>query len=433
MSDNSKDNNGVRRRTFLKGIGATGVTGLAGCLGGGGDGGTDGGTDGGDGGDGGTDGGDGGTDGGAGPITIGAIQPLSGNFAPWGQAHQAGLEFGVNEVNNNGGVLDGRQLQIVSSDTKSDPAEAATIFQRFVEQDNAVAITGPVSSDVGIRTAQSSEQLQVPLYLHMSGSAQVLTKDSRYTFRVGLLPAPTTMRAQAQLVEDQGFDKVGAIIADYAWGRSVEKSINQFFPDNVDVNIQVAPIGASDFSPFLSKMDQDIDMMVATGHPPGEITIMKQQFQQGLSPEVTTGAGLPPQVIFGALGETATQGFTHLHNTDVYTQEFADFASRFIQQTGKPVYTHEPYGYVTAKLIAAAIEDAGSADPTAIADATRNIKFDTLFAQPIQYTQWGELKNQVQIYSTFEAKAPSYYSEGDFRLTEVFRTDPLPAFDPEGF
>jgi ABC-type branched-subunit amino acid transport system substrate-binding protein len=396
---------------------------LAGCAGGGGGSGN---------GDGGGSGdGDGGGSGGGSdePIVIGSLQPLSGPFTPWGNAHKAGLSFAVEEINADGGVL-GRELEIVEADTKSDAAQADSTFRRFVEQENAVATTGPVSSDVGIRTARTAQELEVPMLLHMSGSNEAITEETTYTFRVGLLPAATTMQAQANLVADAGYTKVGAIIGDYAWGRSVEEGINEFF--EVDVPVEAAPVGASDFKPFIRKFPQDLEMMVATGHPPGSLTIANQMNELNYDAEVVTGPSFPPGVIAGALGDLAFDGgFTHVHNTDVYSEEFADVAGRFGEARGSQFDTHTAYGYVTGMMLAQAIEDAGSTESTAIAEAIRNIKFETLFANPIEYSPNGELKNQVQIYSQLTSEAPSYYPDGDFGFEEVFRTNALPALPPE--
>jgi len=422
------------RRSFLRSGGAAaGVGLLAGCARLGGDSGngdSGGGSNsgGGEGND--TGGNDTGGDGGGGSdeaIAIGALEPLSGNFTPWGEAHRAGLEFAIQEVNADGGVLD-RELELVVEDTESDATEADSIFRRLAEQEGVVAATGPVSSDVGIRTARTAEDLEIANMLHMAGSDEVLTRDSRYTFRVGLVPAPTMMRAQAQLVEDAGYERVGAIIGDYAWGQAVKSSIQEFFP--VDVAIETAPLGADDFKPFIRNMPDGLEMMVASGHPPGSLTIMGQQFELGYEPEVTTGPGIPPGTVFGALGETATRGFTHVHQTDVYSQEFVDIASRFAEERGERMDTHEGYGYVTGKLLAQAISDADSTDPVEIADAIRNIEFDTIFANPIQYTEWGELDNQRQLYSTIDTGAPEYYPDGEWKLVEEFRTDPLEPYDP---
>lgn len=392
----------VRRRAYLRAGGTAAAIGLTGCassLGSGSD-----------------------------PITIGAIEPLSGNFTPWGQAHRSGLEFAVGELNGDGGVLD-RDLEIVVTDSGSDPAEADSIFRRFVEQEGAVVATGPVSSDVGILTARTAQELETPIINHMAGSDRVITEQTRYAFRLGILPAATMMRAQAQLIEDAGYTHVGAIIADYAWGRSVEERIRNSIGS--DIPVEVAPVDASDFNSFIRNFSQDLEMMVASGHPPGSLTITSQLYELGYEPEVITGAGLPPNVIRGALGEDANRGFTHIHMTDVYTDEFAEVAGRYGEQTGNQMDTHTGYGYVTAQMIAQAIEDAGEADPIAIADAIRGISFDTLFARPIEYSEYGELSNQVQIYSQLSLDAPSYYADGNYSLVEQFRTDPLPPLPPE--
>jgi len=417
------------RRAILKATGGAATIGLlAGCS-----------SNGGDNGGGGTETDDSGggdttttTSGGSGDsdaINIGSVQPLSGGFTPWGQAHSAGLAFAVQEINADGGVLGGRNLNIVEANSESDPAEASSIFERFAEQNDIVAATGPVSSDVGIRTSRTAQELGIPMIMHMAGSDETITPETLHSFRLGLLPAATTMQAQAQFVDDAGYQSVGAIVGDYAWGQSVKTGIEENF--GVDVNVQVAPVGASDFSSYIRRMPQDVEMVVATGHPPGSLTITQQLYELGYEPEIITGPGLPPAVIRSALGENASRGFTHLHMSDVYTDEYAEVAQRFGEEVGSQFDTHTSYGYVTGKMIAQAIEDAGEADPEAVTEAIRAIEFDTLFPEPIQYSEYGELKNQVQLYSTFSLDAPSYYPDGNYSLQESFRTDPLPALPPE--
>ena len=404
-SDSSTDRR-IDRRTVLKATAGTVTLGtLSGCLsnlGGGG---------------------------GSGPITIGALQPLSGPFTPWGQAHKAGLAFAVEEINDDGGVLD-RDLEVVETDTKSDPGEANTIFRRHVEQDGAVAEVGPVSSDVGLRTRRTAEDLKVPLVLHMAGSHRILPKHVRYCFRMGSHSAVTDMTSVTGFIEQEGFSNVGAIMADYEWGRSVETVIDELMPDGVNLTKEIAPLGTDDFTPFLRNMPDDVDMLIASGHPPGQISIHNQAIELGLDPAATTGAGFPPAVLASGLGENA-KTFAHQHVSDPFKGAFVDVANRYREAKGKRFDTHHAYGYASAKLIANAIEKADSTDPTEIATAIRTNKFDTLLANPIEYVKWGEMKNLVHMLSTFEFEAPEYYPDGKWRLKEAYRSDPLPAFDPE--
>ena len=401
----------VDRRRFLAAAGTAGIGLVAGC--GGERGATVGDTDG----------------NGENPISIGSIQPFSGNFTVWGRVHASGLAFAVDEVNGDGGVLDGRELSVVEADSGSDPAEAASAFERFAEQDGIVAATGPVSSDVGIRTSRTAEALGIPMYMHLAGSSDTITPETRHAFRVGLLPAEPTMRAQAALAEARGYESISAIVADYAWGRSVRSAIEGAFA--VDVDIQVAPVSESDFSTYVRQIPDDVQMVVTSGHPPGVLTITRQLYELGYDPEVVTGSSWPPDVVRSTLGADSERGFTHVHLADPYSDEFAEVAERYAQAVGGQFNTHTAHGYVTGKLIAQAIEDAGEADPEAITEATRAIEFDTLFANPIQYADSGELENQIQLYSTVTADPPSYVPEGDYGYSEIFRTDPLPAIPAE--
>lgn len=361
------------------------------------------------------------------PIVLGALEPLTGAFSPWGGPHLQGAEFAVDEINSDGGVL-GRPLELATADSESSPSTADTEFRRMVEQEDAVAVFGPASSDVGVRTATTAEDLSVPQFLNQSGTEQVIDEDTRHTFRVSLLPAAKSMEAQAGLAAEAGYSSISAITADYAWGESARAAIEDEF--DVSVDIQVAPLGTSDFKPYIRQIPEDVEMVVASGHPPGALSIAKQLYQLGYEPALITGSAPPPNIILDTLGEDVGRGYADYHMTDFNSQAFQDVATRFAETTGSQMGPFISYGYVAVQLIAAAIENAGEARPSAIAEATRGISFDTLYAAPIEYTDYGELKNQVQLYSEVARGAPEYLDEGEYHYEEVYRTDPLPPLAP---
>jgi branched-chain amino acid transport system substrate-binding protein len=318
----------------------------------------------------------------------------------------------------------------VTEDTASDPTRATNIFQRMVEQEGINVATGPVSSDVGIQTSQVAQQLGVPLLLHMAGSTKSIEPNTRHTFRVGIHPALSFIRAQNQIIEANGYDRVGAIIAEYGWGNSVQSSIEEVM--SVDINIQTASVGASDFRPFIRQFPEDLQMMISTGHPPGTISISAQMAELGYQPEITTGPSFPPAVLWGALGETAIDvNQTHVHITDVYGSRFQEVATAFAEENDARMDTHAGYGYLTGQLVAEAVRQSGSTDPEDITETIRGISFETIFPEPLQYADSGEIKDQRQLYSQFETGGPSYFPDGDWKLTEFFRTDPLPAIPAE--
>ncbi|GAB7021101.1 ABC transporter substrate-binding protein [Halostagnicola bangensis] len=359
---------------------------------------------------------------------IGGLQPYSGAFADFSAAYEPGIEFALEEINDNGGVLD-KELSYNGIDTETNPREATTAATQLVESEGAVALVGPVSSDVGVATANHVEDLEVPLFLHAAGDHQILSTDSRYTFRVGHLPAPTTIQAQAEVVEEEGYESVSAIIGDYAWGRAVEESIEEFFP--VDVQIEVAPFEEDNFNPYLRNLPEDTEFLVGSGHPSGVHGMFTQMLEIGLEPDLFTGGLQEPSASYNAIGDDITRGFAFFHQPDVYSDQYREAADRFYEESGEYFGSTQALGYVTTHLIAQAVENADSEDPTEISDAVREIELDTLFEAPLEYSEWGELNNQSQIYSEFETEAPDYYPDGDFRLVESFRSEPLEPYNPD--
>ena len=370
-----------------------------------------------------------GSSGGEGEIVIGGLQPYTGPYAQTTQEFVDGFNFRRAEINANGGVL-GRQLAFADRDTQLDPAEASTIATELIEAEDAVALTGPISSDIGLTVAPIAEQNQVPHVPMLVGSHKFLSRDSRYNFRMGLAPAPTNARAVAQIIQSEGLQNVGAIVADYSYGRAWETSMNELFPDDINLHIEVAPFGESSFTTYLRSMPNNLDLLITASHPPGVFTIYNQL--QGLSdvnPTYIIGRS-DTKLSANALGDSITQGFLSQTQPDPFSDQYAEIGQRYYDETGNWFGSLNAVGYVVADLFAAAIEDAGEANPTAIADSIRNIELDTLFASPLKYTKWGELKDLVQLMVGFESGAPEYYPDGSVTVTEVYRSEPLPAYDP---
>jgi len=431
----------MRRRTYLKAVGAGGIAGIAGCSGTDGEsndggGGSDGGSEG-SGGDGGsTDGSNGGSDTGtttgstddASPYVLGALEPQGfAPFKPWADAHIRGLRIGVDELNQSD-MLD-REVELQVVDSQGDPAAADSGFRRLVENEGAVAITGPVSSDVGIRTAQTAAELEVPNLLHMAGSSQILSRDTRYTFRVGWPPSRSHARADADYVAQNDVGSMGAVVADYAWGRSIESALQEFVSDDVDLHIEVAPLSTDDFTPFLRRIPDDVELMNFVGHPSGSITAVQNMFGLGMDQPVL-GVDPPQAALINILGDAVTNDVITRHLAVPGTEGYNALGQKVADRFDVPMYAYEPIAYMTAQMFGQAVAEVG-ADPAGIADFIRNGSFDMLYDGPLEYTEWGEFKNPILLYSRFVEGSPSYYPDANYDLEVVARTDELPVPEPE--
>ncbi|ARS91084.1 hypothetical protein B1756_15995 [Natrarchaeobaculum aegyptiacum] len=374
-------------------------------------------------------GGGNGDDDGEGPITIGGAQPYSGPFALYGNMHTAGVEFAIEEINENGGVL-GRELELEAADTESNPSEASTIATRMIEQHNAAAIVGPVSSDVVLAVTPVAESQEVPMFITAGGDPEELTQDSRYTYRTVGPNAITAARLLIDLIEDRGYETVGAITADYAWGHAMENALSDELGGDIEFHSEVAAFQESDFAPHLRNLPDEVDLLVGTSHPPGVHPIFQQALEIGMEWDLYTTATAPTTASIETIGEDITQDYTTLTIPDMFTDQFADVAERFYEATGEAFDTTIAAGYTTTHVIAEAIEAAGSTDTVDVSTEIRNIEYDGLYASPVRYTEWGEPDDIELVLTGYESGDSPWPPDSDVRPVEEYRSDPIPAYEP---
>ena len=118
-------------------------------------------------------------------IKIGVNMELTGAVAAYGKAEQNGIKLAVDEINKAGGV-DGKKLELVTKDNKSENAEASTSSTNLAIQSNVNAIVGPATSGAVAAASLVSQKTGVPL-LTPSGTQDDLTVDTngakKFVFR----------------------------------------------------------------------------------------------------------------------------------------------------------------------------------------------------------------------------------------------------------
>ena len=366
------------------------------------------------------------------PVKIAALTSLTGNFGPWGIQLQDGMKLAVAEINAAGGA-GGRPLELVVADDQSNAEEGVSQLERLIE-DGVVAAGGIISSDVAVAAAQVAEESSVPLFLVKAGTPAALTAASRYTFRTCLPSAPMVAGPVLQYVEAQGLTKVGAIIADYGWGRAIEAALNDTFADTgVELQIEVAPVGETDFTTYLRSLDEfGPEIIVATGHPPGTGAIVTQSADLGLEVPIT-GSYTPFGLVAGGAGEAAIGRYADFKCADIDSPEYQDMAKRFFEISDNTWMSDDAvagYGIVTA--VAEAVAAVGD-DPAAIAEYLHGASVESPgYAFPLTWTEWGELAEAAPIlYMLAEGPAPDGVNEAGTWYPELLnRTAALEPYQP---
>jgi len=366
-------------------------------------------------------------------LKIGMLTDLTG-FTPWAVQVRDGMALAAQEINDAGGI-NGTMIEIISQDSENNADVGVDRFERLVEE-GVVAVGGIISSAVGAPVGAAAEQEQVPVFLVKSGTPAALTRASRYTFRTCLPSAPMVAAPVLQYAQEQGFTKVGAIVADYPWGQAFKAAMESAFTDSgIDYTIEVAPVPPdTDFTPFVRAMaDFGAQMIVGTGHPPGNSAIVTLSADLAGNVPVT-GAWIPPDLAVGGLQDLAIGRYSDFACADYLGDGYADLARRYLAFSDNKFMSDDAVaGYAIVQIVARAAKAVG-ADREAIAEYVHANQFEMPgYAHPLSWTEWGELASSAPIFFRIsEGPAPEGLNEaGDWWLELLSHSATLTPYEPE--
>jgi len=125
--------------------------------------------------------------------TLGLLLPVSGEYLLYGMAVQRGVSLG----------LDTTMFRVVTYDTKGDPIEALKATRSMIEQDDVLAIIGPVLSMPTIAAAGVASNRGVTLISPTSTEGRI-SSIGPYIFQLNL-----SLQSQAEAIADFAVSSLG--------------------------------------------------------------------------------------------------------------------------------------------------------------------------------------------------------------------------------
>ena len=308
-----------------------------------------------------------------GAVKVGGLSPLTGAVAVYGLAVQAGVDHAVEEINAAGGVL-GQPIDFIWRDDQGDPAYAVSMYNQLVGE-GIDALVGAVTTAPTIAVFSEAAKTGMPA-ITASASAYEVTNAGNNLFRACFLD-PYQAGIAAQFIKDNlGCETVGIIYDnanDYTLGlyEAFVAKAEEIGLEVVATEVGVA--GQADYSAQISKLsDAEPDAIYAAEYAQELAVMLPQIFDAGLDETPLVG----PDGFSGVDGQVGSD--VHLLANCYYTSAFSldstdEVAKAFIEgftaKTGAAPTLFNALGYDAMKIMAAAIEAAGSTDAAAIVAA----------------------------------------------------------------
>jgi branched-chain amino acid transport system substrate-binding protein len=315
------------------------------------------------------------------PVTIGAIEILTGPNNKYGTAIKNGFDLALESVNKNGGVLGGRPLAIAYEDSAGNKDQAINAVRQLIGRSKAPLILGPTLSNEMFAAGPVANERKIPI-VGTSTTANGITAMGPYVFRTSLPEAdvvPVTLKTAQQKL---GVKKVAVMYAnDDAFSKSGYDVMKGALEKLGIQTLTTETFGTkdTDFSAQMTKVksvNPDAIVVSCLVEPAAGILLAKKAQGFPSNVRVIGGNGFNSPKIAEIAGDAA-------EGTLVGSPWFigkADPASQKFVEAYKAKYNAEPdqfaaQAYDTLFIVAKAINDAGATEPEKIKDALGKVKY----------------------------------------------------------
>jgi branched-chain amino acid transport system substrate-binding protein len=152
---------------------------------------------------------------------------MTGNDAEYGELFRLGATFAISVINDRGGI-NGRPVELVIEDSRSDPREAILIAQRFISNPAIVGVVGDFNSSTSMAAAPLYTQAGLVL-ISPSASHPDFTSIGPYIFRSGTTQELEGIFLANWAVRDLGRRRIAILFVNNDWGVVT----SQIFSNNV--------------------------------------------------------------------------------------------------------------------------------------------------------------------------------------------------------
>ena len=319
-------------------------------------------------------------------IKVGANFELTGNVANYGNATIEGLQLAIDEANEAGGI-NGKKIELVSVDDKSEAAESINAATKLISDDDVKVIVGPATTGLVLAETQTATDAKVPIIAPCATSPEATVENGKvkpYVFRSCFID-PQQGEVMATFAAKDLKAKTAVIYVDNSSDYS--KNLAKVFKENFEaaggkVVMEEAFLQKDqDFKATLTKLKTaNADVMFVPAYYEEVGKIVKQAREMGINSAILGTDGWDDTKVVDIAGADALNNTffsTHYSEKDAEVQGFIE---AYKKKFNRAPNVFAALGYDAGKMLVDALKRAGSGDTEKIREAleaTKDLKVGT--------------------------------------------------------
>ncbi|MBV9266792.1 MAG: ABC transporter substrate-binding protein [Acidobacteriaceae bacterium] len=312
-------------------------------------------------------------------IAIGECAALSGPAGALGQNVQTGLKAALDEANAKG-TLNGKKLKLVSADDQYEPDKTVDCTAKLIEENKVSLLAGYVGTPTTKVAVPIAEESKTPLIGIFSGAGIFRQPVQRYVINVRASYNDEAEQLIKYMVDKQGHKKVAVFYQNDSFGEAGLAAVTKALKQR---NLDLAAKGSFERNTVAVKAgladilggSPDVVVMVGPYKPVAEF--VRQAADAHLKAELATISFVGTESLLAELG-AAGDGLIISQVVPSPTDSSLPVVSAYNEAVTKsdPAAKHtyaSLEGYVTGRLLVAALQKAGTDDKEKVVDAIENM------------------------------------------------------------
>lgn len=331
----------------------------------------------------------------SGPIKIGMVIPISGSSAPTGAYMQNGAQLAVDEINDAGGILDGRMLELLVEDEACDAQQGVASANKLVSSEVVISVGG-YCSGATLPQLPIFGGANIPMIIPAANSQDLVREGLENVF---LINGTGLQQSTAALdfIKKSGYETVALVDDNTSYSTDIttetESQITEDGSAEVVLNTSVNA-GESDYSATVRAIaGSGAEIVYWTGYYQEGGLIIDQLRQAGYEGDIMVADGSADSTLAEIAGDAAEGVFATMTPTPDTLEGAEEWIANYEAEFGAAPGPYSTQSYDAVRLAAEAIENAGSTDGDDIIAALEDISGFDMFSGPLEFTDEHTLSN----------------------------------------
>lgn len=324
------------------------------------------------------------------PVKIGLNADLGSVMARGGESIRRGALLAIEEINANGGVLNGRKLELLTRDHRGNPDRGQSNIKSFIDDDQVDVLLGGIHTPVVMSELELVHEYKMLYLIPWAAGTPIVENgyDPNFVFRLSVRDEYAG-GFLAEYMASRQHNKIAMLLERTPWGRSNELAVRQAaqkFGLEI-VKTEWFNWGESDYKDYLINIEKSgASVIFVVGNSLEGSYIVKEMAQRPFEKRlpIVSHWGITGGNFVANVGEYVgqvdlqflqTYSFIPAAKTEKNQQFVSTYSQRFNANGANDIFAPagSAHAYDLVHLYAIAINKAQSVDPNEVRIALENI------------------------------------------------------------